>query len=264
MKLPKITFRAMTFKENMDMLAMFIHDEITEEQKPNTDFFRNYYSELRSISFTEDMTEKQINELLRPVLLNSWNKDMKNAEQKIKEIQADWDLINDSVMLDLSKRLNIAWPEDALTIQARVGIMYFCPRYISQRTYDTSILLDTNNMREVAIHEITHFLYFEKWKELYNDHDEEHYNHPNIAWYLSEAIIEPLLNTDTFRKYTNQEIYSNSDMYEIEVDGKNIVHTLKEIVHNNSIEDGIRVGYDYFLQHEKVIKGIDQQQTKRK
>lgn len=263
MELPKITYRAMTFEENMDMIAMFINQETIREQKPNTNFFRNHYSELADVEFTENMTREQTSELLQSILLDSWNKDMDGSEQRIKDIQSDWNTINDSVMLDLSKKLNIEWPEDTLDIQARVGIMFFCPRYISHRIFDTNIKSDTNRIRSITIHEITHFLYFEKWKELYNDHDERHYNRPNIAWYLSEAIIDPLINNDTFRKYTIQENRSNRDMCEIEVNGTSIVHTLREIVSSNPIEDAIKLGYDYFVENEEVIKGTKQPQAKK-
>ncbi len=255
MELPKILFRAMTFKENMNMMAKFIKQEIRRKQKPNIDFFKNHYIEISTINFTKDMNEEQISKLLQSILLDSWNKDMENAEQKIKDMQNNWDLINDNVMLDLSKRLNIEWPKDALDIQARVGIMFFCPRYINQRTFDIKINVNINRMRTIVIHEITHFLYFEKWKELFNDYDERNYNSPSIAWYLSEAIIDPLLNNDIFVKYTNQEINSNKDICETKINGQSIVHTLREIINNNSIEDGIKLGYDYFVEHEEIIKG---------
>ena len=247
----------MTFIENMDMIAMFIGQEILKSEKPNTDFFKNYYQELLDIDFNKNMTEEQISKLLQSILLDSWNEDMKNSDQKIKNIQKDWDLINDSVMSDLSKRLDIVWPKDTIDILARVGIMFFCPRYISHRTFDTNINANTNGMREVAIHEICHFLYFEKWKELYNDYDERNYNRPSIAWYLSEAMIDPLLNNEIFTKYTKQPINSNRDMCEIEVNGVSIVDTLKEIVDNNPIEEAIKKGYDYFKDNEYTIKNTD-------
>ncbi|MFV0250005.1 MAG: hypothetical protein ACK5HP_03095 [Bacilli bacterium] len=93
------------------------------------------------------------------------------------------------IFLDLSKRLNIAWTSDCQNIQARVGIMNDCPRNIGMRMFDTRITDNVDRMKVVALHEICHFLYFEKWKELFNDHDEKHYNRPNIIWYLSESIM---------------------------------------------------------------------------
>lgn len=38
-KLPKLTFRAMNFEENTNMMPMFIQDEQNKKQKPNTNFF---------------------------------------------------------------------------------------------------------------------------------------------------------------------------------------------------------------------------------
>lgn len=257
MTLPKITFKAMSFIENMDLIAMFINNELNNEQKPNTYFFINHYPELKNINFSKCKTTEEISELLQFILFDSWNKDMENSDIRIREIQKDWNMINNDVMLDLSKRLNIKWPKDSLNIKARVGIMFYCPRYINQRTFNLNIKFNTSTMRSIILHEITHFLYFEKWKELYNDYDESHYNIPHIIWYLSEAIIEPLLNNCTFRKYTLQENKSNRDMSEIIVDNKSIVETLNNIFTNSSgVEEAIKKGYSYFLKNEKLIKKI--------
>lgn len=253
MKLPKITFRAMTFEENMDMMAMFIENDFRGNNTNNTDYFKSQYLEIKDIDFTK-MKREQISEILQSKLKNKWLEYMGDYQNKVLAIQNNWNEINDSVMSDLSRRLNIDWPDDVLDIQARVGVMYSCPRYISQRMFDISINANMNTMREIAIHEACHFLYFEKWKELFNDHDERHYNTPHIIWYLSEAIIDPLLNNDIFRKYTNIELQSYKMFYETMIGEESVIDTLRRIVKQESIEQAIKDSYTFFLNNEELIK----------
>lgn len=252
-ELPKVTFRVMTFKENMDMISMFVQDELSWKQKPNTTFLKNKYHEINDIDFN-NMNKEQISEILQSKLFASWQKEMNQSKEQIDDFQKNWNLINNSVMIDLSNRLNIEWPNDALDIQARVGIMYSCPRYINYRMFDTNINIDMNRMREISIHEICHFLFFEKWKEMFNDYDEKHYNNPHLIWYLSEALIDPLLNNEFFKKHTKIEIKSYQIFYETIIDNKSIIDHLREIINQKSIEQAIKDSYDFFIKNENLIK----------
>ena len=252
-KLPKIKFVAMSFEDNMETIAMFIYDELNSNNQANTIYFKNIYKEISNIDFSKkDMNE--ISYILQKRLKNSWNKQMTNYEEKVNDFQNNWNSINDEVMNDLSSRLNIKWTKDCSTIEARVGHLYYCPRDIKERVFTVRITDDIDNMRAVAIHEICHFLYFEKWKQLFNDYNEKHYNIPHIIWYLSEAIIDPLLNNETFTKYTNIEIPSYQQFYETKINNESIIDRLRKIMKDNSIEEAIKISYEYFLENEEDIK----------
>ncbi len=255
-KIPKVKFIAMSFNENMDMIAMFIYIEKNKDNKPNTDYFKNIFSEIQDFDFN-NLNIDQIKKILISNLLDKWNNEMKHSKEIVDNFQTKWDLINDNVMLDLSNRLNIKWKDEDTNIVARVGVMYSCPRYISKRTFGTNINANESTMKETAIHEICHFLYFEKWKELYNDYDENHYNHPHIIWHLSEAIIDPLLNNDTFRKYTNIEIKSYDIFYSTFINGISIIDNLRNIVSSKPIEESIRESYKLFLDNEQLFRGTN-------
>ena len=255
--LPKITFRPMTFKENMDLIAMFIYEELDSplESRYTTNFFKDKYSEIADTDFSNMPTTK-IAELLQYKLKTKWLDEMKNSKEIIQNMQNSWDDINDEVMQNLAKRLNIEWPKDYQDIEAKVGIIILCPRDIGSRTFYMRIPADMGEMKQIALHEICHFLYFEKWQKLFNDYDEEHYNKPNIIWYLSEALIDPLLNNDIFRKYTVDEIRSYDIFYKTLIEGESIVVKLRKIVEEQPIEQAIRDCYALFKKYENIIKEI--------
>jgi hypothetical protein len=251
-KLPKVNFKTMSLEENINMMAMFIDGENDDIEKKNTEFFKDKYTTLKNIDFT-DMSREEIIIILSKIE-NEWAKEMEPLKEVTNLFQQSWDLINDNVMNDLSNRLNIKWPEDCLDINANLGIMYACPRYISKRQFDADIHADFNRLKMITIHEICHMLYFEKWKELYNDYDEKHYNNPHIIWHLSEAIIDPLLNNETFTKYTNMTIGSYNRFYSTKINDESIIDILRNIMNNNSIEDAIKGSYNFFLENEHIIK----------
>lgn len=253
MNMPIITFNLITFEQNMDLIAMFLEYELNHEIKPNTAYFETQFPVIQSIDYT-NMNSSQISAKLKLVLYDEWKKLIEPYKKIVSIYQNNWNEINNSVMTDLSNKLNISWPEDSLDIQAFVGILYTCPRNVSNRRFYIAGDSEIDRMREVTVHEICHFLYFEKWKELFNDYDESHYVQPHIIWHLSEALIDPLLNNEQFLKYTNRNIPSYEIFYEKEINNKSIIDNLREIVDKNTIEEAIKKSYELFLNNEEAIK----------
>ena len=253
MRLPKITFRAMNFEDNTDVMSGFIFSEIGNNNTSNTDYFKNVFRGLEEVDFN-DMSRCEINKLLQIKIKDEWLQYMSGFELKVSDIQNQWNKINDDVMVDLSKRLDIKWPDDLVEIEARIGIVYACPRYINERVFDVNIMSEIDKMIEISLHEICHFLYFEKWKSLFNDNDCEHYESPHIIWYLSEAMIDPLLNNNIFNKYTKSEICSYQMFYEVMIGNVSLIEIMRGIVEEHSISEAIEKCYKLFLDNEKLIK----------
>jgi hypothetical protein len=85
-ELPKVTFRVMTFKENMDVFSMFVQDELSREQKPNTTFLKSKYHDINDIDFN-NMNKEQISGILQSKLFASWQKEMNQSKEQIDDFQ---------------------------------------------------------------------------------------------------------------------------------------------------------------------------------
>jgi hypothetical protein len=46
----------------------------------------------------------------------------------------------------------------------------------------------------VALHEILHFIWFEKWKEIFPEHNKKEFESPHLAWKLSEMVPLAILS----------------------------------------------------------------------
>lgn len=131
-----------------------------------------------------------------------------------------------------------------------------CSRDILCHTFDINYNQDADNVIATGIHELCHMLYFQKWMEIYPNYKEEEFDNPHIAWYLSEAMIDPLINNEIFKKYTNEDLSAYSVFYETFIDDKSIIDILREYVNNYSIEEAIKRGYELFKKYENKIKGF--------
>ncbi len=251
MAFPKLKFITLDINENLDNLVWYLNKENSKNSP--LDFYKfslRLFPELEG-KIKDHMSDEDIYMILlkevKPILIN-----LAKNKQDIKRYQDIWDKIGDSVFKDLENTLDIKWKNKE--IFARVGMLPVAPRDVFSWTFDLNYDLSQDNLIATCIHELCHFLYFEKWKELYPDYKEEEFDNPHIVWYLSEAMIDPLINNATFKKYTASDLSCYSVFYEIYIDNKSIIEILREYVCNYPIDIAIKKGYELFKKYEDLIK----------
>ncbi len=251
MALPKVKFKKMSIEENLNDLVYYLNPDNSKDSP--LDFYK---LTLYLFPKLEDKLQKNISaeelyllleENVKPKLKN-----LHNDSLELTRYQAIWNEINDAVMRDLEEKLNITWSCKEIT--GRFCLLPVCSRDILGKTFDLNYGVGKDNMIATVIHELCHIIYFEKWMELYPNYSEEEFDKPHIAWYLSEAMIDPLLHNETFQKYTNEDLTSYSVFYQTFIDGKSIIEILRNYVQNYSIETAIKKGYELFLENANIIK----------
>ncbi len=249
---PKVQFKVLAIEENLEQLVWYAKKENSSNSP--LDFFvflLKLFPDLKG-KIIDGMSDEELYQILKkeaqPVL-----EDLAKNSKDIERYQHIWNKVNDDVMRDLENKLNIKWPRNK-KIVCRVGLLPVCPRDIQNFTFDVNYGMCDDDLIATGIHEICHFLYFEKWKEIYPNYTEEEFDFPHIAWYLSEAMIDPLLNNESFKKYTKKDLSSYSVFYETYIEDKSIITTLREYVEDYEIEEAIKKGYAYFQKYEERIK----------
>ena len=122
-----------------------------------------------------------------------------------------------------------------------MGLLTIFPRFLDNYNFYISYDLSEEKLIEVCAHEILHFIWFKKFKELYSDIDRKEYDNPYIPWIYSEMVVDPILNSKDIKKILGinakayDYFYNEEDIYKI----KDIFNT------NNTIEDKIKLGYEY-------------------
>lgn len=135
-------------------------------------------------------------------------------------------------------------------VKAYIGLLPVCPRDIESASF-YFIPASDEFFIETAIHEICHFYFFEVVKKMMPEWNYEMFDKPSLLWYLSEIMIDPLLNTLEI-----QEIYSHNFrcydiFYETKINDMCIVDTMREIFFENTIEDAITKGLQYLERNKE-------------
>lgn len=110
-----------------------------------------------------------------------------------------WEPIEEQVGIALAKQFDTNW-EGISDITAIVGMTEMCPRDIDKLNFQFYYMQYPFQTLATILHEITHFIYFKKWAELFPEDKEETREAPHSYWHLSEILVSVFNNDDSIKK----------------------------------------------------------------
>lgn len=171
-----------------------------------------------------------------------------------KGFQDSWDKINDKVFSALEEIHETKFPAEVFS--ARVTLNPICPRNLNANRFDIYFGMAHGIMKTVVAHELSHFIFFAKFKEIFPKLKPEERESPNIIWKLSESVPAVIFNDKRILKIFEpvQGAVVYNSITKIDIDGKPLLETLQEFYDKRkSFEDFIRKSYEFFKLHEKEI-----------
>ena len=160
-------------------------------------------------------------------------------------------------MLVLSEIVEQKWPEKDGKIIARVSLNPICPRYIKQRTFDVFYRQNARRMKSVAIHELLHFIYFEKWKRIFPNAKEREFDAPYLVWKLSEMVPKVILNEKRIQEIFKYKFDSYREYENFKLNGKPLLSYLQDFYDDRKdFADFLKQSWEFVKKHEKEINSI--------
>ena len=242
MHLPKIIFRKMTLKENIDLVKWAYFED--NGSCDIHEFVLEYFPDLRDL--TSDTAKAEVYQKIEEVVTKDYELYSRRIEEEVKRYNALWESINDSYFTKISEYLNILWPEDIERIDARVGLTPIFPRYLDEHAFSITTNLKEESIIRVAAHETLHFLWMEKFKQLYPNTKRREFDSPYYPWQYSEMVTDPILNSNEINSilHVNEESYDC--YYEMQYEGVSLIEGLRKIyASSDCIEEKIKKGYEF-------------------
>ncbi len=243
MTYPKINFVPMTLEENIAFIkwAYFAENNSLDIHQ----YTIKCFPELQKIdsTYSKEEIEKKIEVIVREEYLNQ----QKEIELEVKRYNKIWSPLNDSYFEALTSYLKVNFPQNLKEIKASIGILPVFPRDLDSFSFALGKNLSNSKVMETCAHETCHFLWFEKWKELYPQTSRKEYEAPYLPWQYSEMVTDPILNSAEIQKALPIKEKAYDSFYSIK-DSKNnfIMEELRKIYKENiPIENRIRKGYQY-------------------
>ena len=190
-QLPKINFVDMPILREIHSIGGFFPDKLPDDQGNWVYRILRTHPELEMIYSINDEQEKET--FLRNYILRFRRKNATHIELCKVGIENFWTSTEKRDLTLLSEAIEIAWPAERPVITALVSINPICPRFLDDWSFSLFATPDMGRAMETILHECCHFLYFEKWKEVFPNSDPETFNAPHQEWILSELSAPIIL-----------------------------------------------------------------------
>jgi hypothetical protein len=130
------------------------------------------------------------------------------------------------------------------------------PRFLNAHSFDVFHLNSERGALGVALHEITHFAWFDIWQAHFMD-DCADYETPHIKWIFSEMAVDSIMRKDK-RLHGVNPYFPDAHVYEyfnsMKLEGKPVLETLYEMYKRVGIVDFMEWGLAYCIKHEDEIR----------
>jgi len=219
--IPKVKVNILTPEQDTNRIIEFcLH------KNPSIDFRATVYNrhpELKKmVEGVED--EKKFSELCKKYVFDFKEKNKKIIELAKESFQIAFEEVCEKIITILTKDFETTVPNGVKEIKANISINPICPRWLDNWQYNVFYKFSSDIVKEVSIHEIIHFLYFRKWKEVFPDSERKNFDAMYPEWILSEILVHTIINNNK----ALQEIIKNekTDVYipwrAIRLDGKKL------------------------------------------
>lgn len=248
--IPRIKFRKMTIEENIDIIKWFYFR--------NNDFLDiKYYMmllfpELKNID--KILSKKEVYKKIEEVVTYNYKENENQIEEEVKRYDTIWSKYNDIYMNAISDYLNINWSNIDI-IDVSIGLIPVFPRNLDNNSFSISIGVSEDVLIETCAHETLHFIWFQKWKELFPECSKEKFNSPYLPWQYSEMVVDPILNSEDIKRILPIKANAYDSFYGLKDEKDNVMDNLKMIYkEQTSIENKIINGYNYLCKASKNNK----------
>ena len=250
--IPTVEFRVAEVKDIIDVIYHFLENKSIFNSREN--ILKRYPSLRERLVNTPFEKEK---EGIRNFFDKYHEKNRHILESIKTEFQKQWDIINDKLMLALQEVTETPWKNKHKKFIARVSVNPVCPRYLNENTFDIYFGLPNQLMKAIVIHELSHFIFFEKWKEVFPNTNEEEFESPHILWILSEIVPYAVLSDERIQKVFRHEPVVYDVLKTFKIKGKPLLETLKQIYEcRRNFKDFIRKAWSYIQENKKEFNVI--------
>jgi len=190
--------------------------------------------------------------IIYPILKKEYESSEVVIAEKLYEIKRYWRKEEEDILEILNSVFDYTI-KDEKDIIAEFSINAVCPRYLEKWSFDVNYRKSIEEIILACIHEIIHFIWFEKWSEVFPDSNKNEYNAPNTPWLLSEIAIDAILKETRLEKYCVDDKPAYSYFYDIMIEDKNMMEYFRELFVSNNIQDFMIKGYKYVLKNREMI-----------
>ncbi len=192
---------------------------------------------------------------LRGVLSEAYRALEPELAEKRAAYQAHWEENRRAVEEALGDVFRMSLADRFQNIRAHITLNPVCPRFLEERRFDLFYRNSPRGALGMALHEVVHFLWFDRWSALFHDSPEE-YETPHLKWLLSEMAVKAILGEP--RLAARNPYYPDGCVYEyfdaMTAGGRPVLEVMEALYAAEGVDGLMKEGFRYCREHEEEIR----------
>ena len=252
-RIPKVRFKIAKLKDIIPLINFFLNPK--EGGWDWSHYILNKYPELKK-KLSNVKNKERRKKITQTFFEKQQKKEIENLNKAKERYQKTWERINDDVMITLSEIVEQKWPKNLDKITARISLCPINPRHIKSRTFDIYYKSSIHDSKATNIHEILHFIYFEKWKKLFPKIPEKKFDAPYLVWDLSEMATSIILSDKRIQKIFKHKPHPYKEHEKIKINEKYLLTYLREFYKKRkNFDNFLRDSWKFLNKNNNIIKG---------
>ncbi len=242
-----VIFKRKSFKEDCDSIVNIIYDE--KYGRVQNYLAKSFELDLDLLYILDKKTGYSI---ISQALSARYENSEIEITDKIDKLASHWNDIEFDIfriLYDIFECEKI-YKKDII---AEFSINSVCPRYLDRWSFDINYRKSIEEMVLTCIHEIIHFVWFEKWAELFENTSKEEFNAPSATWLLSEIVIDAIIKETELKKYCSEKQLAYKHFYDIHIDGVNVMEYFGNLFNSCDIREFMSEGYRYVVENKQLL-----------
>lgn len=247
MKKPIFNIYKKPIEKEIEVLSWFVL------AKTNFEWLLEYWNINSREFYSKESVERR--EILKNKVEEIYDRESENFEIKIKNIKDIVHYNYEYICKILAKIFNVQYCGEQV-YNVEVGISPICPRHLDEKSFDLNVISTIKYNFQIILHEIIHFYWFEKFKQVFPSVQRREYERPNVVWVLSEIVVDPIIKNSGLKRFlVNNPAYDV--FYETEINGQNLIEKFNKIYQNsNNIEGFIKESMEFVMSNKIFFENL--------
>lgn len=253
--IPGIDVRISDLSYNVKVITELLYEESTIKNRslPFRERVLKAIPELIQYNLN-DMSYSEIYIKIEKILQVHYCEYMKYMEEREAELKQILNLFLPPVIREMLELFHIKWPNEQKVIKCYIGLYPVFPRDVICKEYWMHYKAPLELVKKASVHEINHFVLFEKWKSMHGYTRNEQPLHPEGLWFLEEMAVDPTLNCSRMQKVSPYDQKAYAKFYDCEINGIRIQDYINQYYSDStSIEEFLNSSYEFIQKNHKYI-----------
>ncbi len=170
-------------------------------------------------SVKEGMSNAEIYDIINGILIKEYKENAFDMMKRRIELSEQFNKLQTVIIPKMLELFEVDWTDKHQAVTCYLGLYAVFPRDVLTKEYWLHYRAPEDVVMRASIHEINHFILFEKWKAMHGYTSDKQPSHPEILWFLEEMAVDPTLNSPEMQEAAPYPQKSYASFYENKING---------------------------------------------